>query len=66
MIDYTIKDMTCGKCVKRITEALTTLDSEVEIDVDIETHRLSVISEKAEADIKSAITEAGYTPVLTA
>lgn len=66
MIDYKVPDMTCGKCVNKITEALNQLDSEVEIDVDIASHRLSVISEKPEPDIKAEIEKAGYSPTLLA
>ncbi len=64
MIEYTVADMTCGKCIKHITEVLNQWDPELEIDTDLDSHRLSIISEKSEALIKEKLTAAGYTPVL--
>jgi copper chaperone len=64
MIDFEVKDMTCGHCVSTITQALKSVDSHARFIID-QARRLVRI-ESTDADPKAlqdAIADAGYTPV---
>lgn len=64
MVTFEVKDMTCGHCVRAITQAVAAVDSAARVQVDLETHRVQV--EPIEADARrlaGAIEQAGYTPV---
>lgn len=63
MIEYTVQDMTCGSCVKRITQALIELDPQAQVDVDLPTKRVSIESAQSAEALRAKIAEAGYTPV---
>ena len=64
MIAFEVKDMTCGHCVKVITNALKAADSRADVHIDLARHRVEIepgaSSAAAFADV---IREAGYTPV---
>lgn len=64
MIAFEVNDMTCGHCVRAITQAVQEADPGAQVQVDLAAHRVQV--EPAQADaaaLQSAIAEAGYTPV---
>ncbi len=63
MIEYTIQDMTCGSCARRITQAIVEFDPEAEVEIDIQTRRVSVVSELRPETLTDQIIAAGYTPV---
>ena len=67
MTTFEVKEMTCGHCVKAITEALMALDQGAKVQIDLETHRVSIDSTEADAAaLSDAIKGAGYTPVAIA
>lgn len=61
-LEFEIQDMTCGHCVRAITEAVIAVAPDAEVTANTETHRVSVKTEAQSALIESAIREAGYTP----
>lgn len=64
MIAFEVNDMTCGHCVRAITQAVQEADPGAQVQVDLAAHRVQV--EPAQADaaaLQAAIAEAGYTPV---
>lgn len=61
MLELTVPDMTCGHCMNAITRAVGEIDSHAKLDFDLPSHRVSVDSDKAAADIRAAIEQAGYT-----
>ena len=64
MIAFEVNDMTCGHCVKAITEAVKTTDVQAEVRIDLATHRVEIEPGSAAApSFADAIREAGYTPV---
>lgn len=63
MIEYSVQDMTCGSCVKHITKAVTTLDPQAQVEVDLQTRRVSIESAHSPDALSAAIAAAGYTPV---
>lgn len=63
MIEFTVQDMTCGSCVRHITNAVTELDPQAEVDVDLETKQVSIESSQSLEALRAKIAAAGYTPV---
>ena len=62
---FLVDDMTCGHCAGAITKALAALDKLAKVNVDLGARRVEVTSTGAdEAQLREAIKEAGYTPVL--
>jgi copper chaperone len=61
---FQVNDMTCGHCVSRITKALTALDRDAEVDIQLGRRRVEVRSSTADAaELQQGIKDAGYTPV---
>ncbi len=62
MIEIKVPDMTCGHCVKTISEALKGLDATARIEVLLADHLVRVESREAQEAILRCVAEAGYTP----
>lgn len=64
MINFEVSDMSCGHCVRAITQAVQAADPGAQVQIDLPSHRVQVQPAKADAGVlKAAIEEAGYTPV---
>ena len=64
MTIFEVKDMTCGHCVSTITKAVRAVDQGAKVQIDLETHRVTIDPTEADAaELSDAIKEAGYTPV---
>lgn len=64
--DYTVSGMTCGHCVKAVTEEVSAVDGVSAVDVNLESGRMVITSESEVplATIAAAVDEAGgYTVV---
>ena len=59
---FTVKGMTCGNCVRHVTEELQGVPGVSNVDVTLETGAVVVTSETDvdEAAIEAAVVEAGY------
>lgn len=67
MITFEVMDMSCGHCVGAITKAVQAVDAGARLQIDLATHRVQVEPAEAnEAQLREAISEAGYTPVVVA
>jgi len=65
MISFEVNDMTCGHCVRAITEAVQAADGGARVQVDLAAHRVQIEPVAAQAAaLLHAIQEAGYTPTL--
>ncbi len=62
MIEFTLKDMSCGHCASVITKTVKALDSEAKVNIDLAHKKLSVESSEDRATLAEALTEAGYPP----
>jgi len=64
MIAFEVQDMTCGHCVRTITQAVQALDPAAQVHIDLATHRVAIVAAQADAAaLGDAIREAGFTPV---
>jgi copper chaperone len=59
---YTVAGMTCGHCVRSVTEEVGALEGVTDIAVDLPTGALAVTSDRPldEAQVRGAVEEAGY------
>ena len=57
-----VSGMTCGHCVSAVTMELSLLPTVTEVDVDLESGRVTITSDAAleQAQLATAIDEAGY------
>ena len=65
MTTFEVKDMTCGHCIKAITQAVLTVDPTAKVQIDLSSHRVQIESASAETELSNAIVKAGYSPVTT-
>jgi len=59
---YTVSGMTCGHCVSSVSSEISKLPGVSNVDIDLETGRVTVVSEQPldEAIVRAAVDEAGY------
>ncbi|MDX8056227.1 heavy-metal-associated domain-containing protein [Lentzea sp. BCCO 10_0798] len=62
---YTVTGMTCGHCVSSVTEEISQIGGVQKVDVELASGKVTVTSDQpvAEGDVRTAVTEAGYTLV---
>lgn len=60
MISFEVKGMSCGHCVKAVTQALQSVDPAASVAVDLARARVDVESKADAARLRAAIVEAGY------
>ena len=54
--------MTCGHCVRTVTETVQRVDAAATVKIDLPTHHVSVESVQPVAVFAAALTEEGYAP----
>jgi copper chaperone len=59
---YTVSGMTCGHCVKSVTEEVSAISGVRSVDVELATGKVTVTSDAplADGDVEAAVDEAGY------
>ena len=62
-IQLTLPTMTCGHCVKVVTQAVAGVDPAAELIVDLPEHRVSIQSSQPEAAFRAALAAEGYAAV---
>lgn len=62
MLQMTIPSMSCGHCVKSITETVKQLDANALVSADTDSKQVSVDSSAPDAAVILALTEAGFPP----
>jgi copper chaperone CopZ len=60
---YTVTGMTCGHCVSSVTEEVSELAGVTDVQVELETGRLTVTGDADAAAVTAAVEEAGYSAV---
>lgn len=64
MIEFEVKDMTCGHCVETITRVVKETAPTASVGIDLPAHLVRIDGEFKADVIERAIREVGYTPVL--
>lgn len=62
MIELTLPNMTCGHCVRTVTETVQRVDREAKVEIDLPTHRVRIESRQAPQTFATALVEEGYPP----
>ena len=62
MIEFEVKNMSCGHCVGAITKAVKQLDPGATVETDLTNKKVRVESSQSREVLASALAEAGYTP----
>lgn len=67
-INVTVEGMTCGHCVKAVTDQISALDGVQDVTVDLVVEGLSTVTISADKtlptqDLAGAVSEAGYSLV---
>ena len=62
MIQFNIPQMSCGHCVKAVTEAVHQVDPQAKVDVDLASKKVDVQTHADRQKIVAALAEAGYEP----
>jgi len=62
MIELTLPTMTCGHCVRTVTETVQRIDSAATLQIDLPTHQVRIESQQPAAVFTAALAEEGYAP----
>jgi len=59
---YTVTGMTCGHCVRSVTEGISAIDGVHDVDVEWATGRVTVTTYQpvSDDDVRAAVVAAGY------
>lgn len=60
MIELHLPDMTCGHCVRTVTETVHKVDAAAQVTIDLPTHNLRIESTLAADAFKAALATEGY------
>lgn len=60
-VELTVPNMACSACSETITKAVKAIDPAATVQTDLKTKQVNVETQAKEAEIKQAITDAGYT-----
>jgi copper chaperone len=59
-MEFDIPAMTCGHCVKAVTQTVQSLDPDAKINVELASKKLTLQTTKDRQTVATALTEAGY------
>lgn len=62
MITFRIPDMSCGHCVKTITDTVHKLDASAQVQCDVATHVVVIHTHVAREPLAKALSDEGYAP----
>ncbi len=57
---YDVQGMTCGHCVRSVTEEITEVEGVTSVDVDLDKGTAVVAGDADPETVKAAVVEAGY------
>jgi len=62
MITLTLPTMTCGHCVRTVTETVQKVDAQATLTIDLPTHSVQIESQQPQSAFAAALEEEGYAP----
>jgi len=62
VITFDIPAISCGHCVRAVTEALHAVDPQAQVRVDLPTHQVKVQTSATREALVARLVEAGYPP----
>ena len=64
MYHYRVENMSCGHCASTITKAISALDHNAQVEIDLAAKSVKVESRQDAEAIRHAIVDAGYPATL--
>lgn len=55
-----VKGMSCGHCVRAVTDAIREIDPSARVEVDLDNGKVSIESARPRSELAGAIHDAGY------
>ena len=62
MIEMTLPTMTCGHCVRTVTQTVQKVDAQATVQIDLPTHQVKIESSHPAVAFLAALKEEGYAP----
>jgi copper chaperone len=62
MIELILPTMTCGHCVRTVTQTVQTVDTAARVEIDLPAHRVRIDSQREAQDFAKALAAEGYAP----
>jgi copper chaperone len=62
MIEMTLPDLSCGHCVRAVTETVRRLDGAAKVDIDLATKCVRIESQLSREQLAAALSAEGYPP----
>jgi copper chaperone len=62
MIEMTLPTMTCGHCVRTVTQTVQKVDAAATLQIDLPTHLVRIDSAQPAEAFVAALKEEGYAP----
>jgi copper chaperone len=62
MLEVTLPTMTCGHCVRTVTETVQRIDPAARLNIDLPSQKVSIDSGAPAQQFIDALTEEGYPP----
>ena len=59
-MEFDIPAISCGHCVKAVTEAVKQVDPDAQVNVDLESKKVTVQTTRERETVAAALAEAGY------
>jgi copper chaperone len=59
-MEFNIPAMSCGHCVRAVTEAVKLADPDAQVSVDLESKKVTVQTTRERDTVAAALAEAGY------
>jgi copper chaperone len=63
MIELKLPTMTCGHCVRTVTETVQAVDAQAKVDIDLPARRVRIQSQQPQEAFERALAEEGYAAV---
>lgn len=63
MIEFEVKDMSCGHCVGVVTQTVKRVDPVAKVEVDLDGKKVRIASMQDRESFAAALKEAGYPAV---
>ena len=60
MFELTLPTMTCGHCVKTVTETVRGVDAQAAVEFDLAQHKVTITSSLPRATFELALRDIGY------
>ena len=62
MIELKLPTMTCGHCVRTVTQTVQAVDAGAKVEVDLPAQRVRIHSQQPREAFERALAEEGYAP----